>query len=67
MRVGSVEVDGRAVMERVRVERDRFVGAVHESLGAIEAGRRIAGHARFRDARTLARMARVSEPIPGKT
>lgn len=54
VRVDSVRVDGAAVMRRVREERDRFVGAVFESLGHIPAARRIGGEARFLDARTLA-------------
>jgi dihydrolipoamide dehydrogenase len=54
VRVGEVRVDGPAVMRRVRAERDRFVGAVFESLDAIPETRRRSGEARFRDARTLA-------------
>jgi dihydrolipoamide dehydrogenase len=49
---GTLRVDGRAVMERVKRERDRFVGFVLESVDAMPA---IAdpGHARFADDRTL--------------
>ncbi len=54
VRVGGVRVDGPAVMRRVRAERDRFVGAVLESVDAIPAARRLSGEARLRDARTLA-------------
>ena len=44
---GRVAVDGRAVMERVRRERDRFVGFVIEGVEAIPAGDKLAGPARF--------------------
>lgn len=54
VRVGDVRIDGPAVMRRVRAERDRFVGSVFSSLGEIPEAHRIAGEARFRDARTLA-------------
>jgi dihydrolipoamide dehydrogenase len=43
----TVKVDGRAVMERVRRERDRFVGFVLESVDNIPADHRLTGHARF--------------------
>ena len=43
----SVTVDGRAVMERVRRERDRFVGFVLESVDNIPAAHRLTGRARF--------------------
>jgi dihydrolipoamide dehydrogenase len=46
-------VDGRAVMDRVRRERDRFVGFVLESVDNIPAERRIRGYARFIDDHTL--------------
>jgi len=42
-------VDGVAVMERVRRERDRFVGFVLDSLRGIPADDRLRGHARFLD------------------
>ncbi|MDP4026405.1 dihydrolipoyl dehydrogenase [Methylobacterium sp. NEAU 140] len=54
VRVSGVAVDGPAVLARLRAERDRFVGAVFDSLDAIPADRRIAGHARFRDRGSLA-------------
>lgn len=54
VRVGTVTVDGPAVLGRLRAERDRFVGAVFDSLDAIDPECRLAGHARFRDPRTLA-------------
>ncbi len=50
---GSVRVDGREVMARVRRERDRFVGFVLEGVEAIPAADRIRGTARFIDANTL--------------
>lgn len=40
-------IDGRAVMERVRSERDRFTGFVIESVEAFPAETRLDGHARF--------------------
>jgi dihydrolipoamide dehydrogenase len=43
----SVEVDGRAVMERVRSERDRFVDLVIKDLDRIPAEHQISGRARF--------------------
>lgn len=43
----AVTVDRRAVMERVRRERDRFVGFVLRSVEAFPAADRIQGHARF--------------------
>ena len=50
----GVRVDGVEVMERVRRERDRFVGFVNESIdGHLEAGRLIEGRGRFLDANTL--------------
>lgn len=53
IRVSGVAVDGRAVLERVRAERDRFVGSVIDGLDALPEGARIAGTARFRDGRSL--------------
>ncbi|HEX8446021.1 MAG TPA: dihydrolipoyl dehydrogenase [Sphingomonas sp.] len=47
IRVGEVVVDGAAVMDRVRRERDYFVGAVLKDVHAIPADRRITGRARF--------------------
>ena len=46
---GRVAIDGRAVMARVRRERDRFVGFVLQGVDAIPASDRIRGHARFID------------------
>jgi len=45
--VPSPEVDGRAVLERVRRERDRFVGSVLEELQRIPPDEMLTGHARF--------------------
>lgn len=42
-----VRIDGRAVMARVRSERDRFVGFVLEGIENIPAADRLRGHARF--------------------
>ncbi|MEO5765191.1 MAG: FAD-dependent oxidoreductase, partial [Casimicrobiaceae bacterium] len=48
-----VRVDGRAVMTRVRRERDRFVGFVVEGVEAIAPEDKLRGMARFVDDRTL--------------
>ena len=45
--VDSVDVDGRAVMDRVRRERDRFVGFVVDGVESIPATDRIRGYAEF--------------------
>ena len=50
---GSLRVNGREVMARVRSERNRFVGFVLEGLENIPAGDRIPGMARFVDPHTL--------------
>lgn len=50
---GELRVDGRAVMERVRRERDRFVGFVREGVERIPEQDRIEGYARFEDDHTL--------------
>jgi dihydrolipoamide dehydrogenase len=50
---GDVVVDGRAVMARVRAERDRFVGFVLQGVDGIPARDRIESHARFVDDTTL--------------
>lgn len=44
---GAVRVDGREVMDRVRRERDRFVGFVLEGVEGIPADHKIKGYARF--------------------
>lgn len=43
----AVEVDGRAVLDRVRRERDRFVGLVMAGVATIPEERRLRGYARF--------------------
>lgn len=44
---GALRVDGRAVMARVRAERDRFVGFVVDAVERWPDEARIRGHARF--------------------
>ena len=44
---GQVRIDGKAVMARVRSERDRFVGFVVDSVNGYPAQDKIHGHARF--------------------
>lgn len=44
---GPVRVDGRAVMARVRAERDHFVAGVREGVARIPEAARLAGRARF--------------------
>jgi len=51
---GDVSVDGRAVMARVRRERDRFVGFVTQGVDALPAADKLHGYARFVDDTTLA-------------
>ena len=51
--VDSLRVDGAAVMQRVRDERDRFVGFVTEAVDHWPAEHRLRGHARFLDGHTL--------------
>lgn len=53
IRVSDVRVDGRAVMERVRSERDRFVGKATAMTLKIPEQDRLHGHARFEDRNTL--------------
>ncbi|CAD5371781.1 Dihydrolipoamide dehydrogenase [Rubrivivax sp. A210] len=50
---GPLAIDGRAVMERVRSERDRFVGFVVDTVQRWPAEHRLMGHARFIDDHTL--------------
>ncbi|WP_293775624.1 dihydrolipoyl dehydrogenase [uncultured Oxalicibacterium sp.] len=45
--VTQSRIDGKAVMQRVRSERDRFVGFVEEGIARIEAHERLWGHAHF--------------------
>src|SRR5687767_15249200 len=44
---GEVRIDGPAVMERVRRERDRFVGFVLEGVESFPEEDKLRGHARF--------------------
>lgn len=50
---GLPTIDGRAVMARVRSERDRFVGFVVDTVQNWPAEHRLEGHARFVDDHTL--------------
>ena len=50
---GETSVDGHAVMERVRSERDRFVGFVLESIDEFDASHVVREHVRFVDDHTL--------------
>ncbi len=54
IRVSGIRVDGPAVLERLRTERDRFVASVFEELDALPDNARVAGSARFVDPRILA-------------
>lgn len=45
----GLNIDGAAVMDRVKRERDRFVGFVVDSVENIPAEQRLRGHARFLD------------------
>jgi len=47
------DIDGRAVMERVRSERDRFVSFVVETVESFDPAHRFRGHASFVDSHTL--------------
>ncbi|MEM6678003.1 MAG: dihydrolipoyl dehydrogenase [Pseudomonadota bacterium] len=53
IRVEGVSVDGRAVMERVRAERDRFVGFVTDAVEGFEDAHLIRSNGRFLDDHTL--------------
>lgn len=44
---GDIRIDGKAVMARVREERDRFVNFVVEAVEGFPEAHRIRGHARF--------------------
>ncbi|WP_311567657.1 dihydrolipoyl dehydrogenase [Photobacterium arenosum] len=50
---GEIQINGREVMDRVKRERDRFVGFVLESVDEIAAEDKISGYARFIDDTTL--------------
>lgn len=47
VQAGPPQVDGRAVMRRVREERDRFVGFVLDTVNGWPEATRLFGHARF--------------------
>jgi len=51
--VAQVKVDGKAVLKRVRQERDRFVGFVLDSVEEFDKGDKLKGFARFIDNHTL--------------
>ncbi|MDB5968447.1 MAG: pdhD [Hydrocarboniphaga sp.] len=53
IQTAPMRVDGRAVMARVRTERDRFVRGVLKAYEAIPQHQRLVGHARFVDGNTL--------------
>ncbi|MEM6273878.1 MAG: dihydrolipoyl dehydrogenase [Myxococcota bacterium] len=50
---GRTEVDGRAVLNRLRTERDRFVGFVEEAIDGFDGAHLIRQHASFEDDHTL--------------
>ena len=50
---GALRVDGAEVMDRVRRERDRFVGFVVEAVEGFDPSHRLKGNARFADPHTL--------------
>ena len=54
VKVAPAVIDGQAVMQRVRDERDRFVGFVTEAVDAWPAAQKLLGQARFIDEQTLA-------------
>ncbi|WP_132254569.1 dihydrolipoyl dehydrogenase [Methylobacterium segetis] len=51
--VPEIRVDGRAVLHRLRSERDRFVALVRDGLDDLPEDARLSGRARFEDAGTL--------------
>ncbi|WP_394212494.1 dihydrolipoyl dehydrogenase [Enterovibrio calviensis] len=50
---GEININGREVMDRVKRERDRFVGFVLEGVDEIPAEDKVAGYATFIDSHTL--------------
>lgn len=50
---GKIDIDGKAVMARVRKERDRFAGSVVQSVEQFPAAHRLRGQARFIDSHRL--------------
>ena len=57
-----VRIDGRAVMQRVRDERDRFVGFVTDAVDHWPEQHRLRGQARFIDDHTLEVASATGEP-----
>ena len=53
LNVPTVETDGAAVMDRVKKERDRFVGFVVEDVDEFDDSHKVRGYARFLDAHRL--------------
>jgi dihydrolipoamide dehydrogenase len=53
VRAENIQVDGKAVLERVRKEPDRFVGFVGEDTETLPEANRLRGHARFVGPTTL--------------
>jgi dihydrolipoamide dehydrogenase len=53
LHIGSVEIDGKAVMTRLREERDYFVGGVVKDIEALPKQNRLRGLARFLKSTTL--------------
>lgn len=47
IQVGNIQINGDQVLERVRKERDAFVGSVLASMESIPADHQLTGHARF--------------------
>lgn len=50
---GEIRINGQEVMDRVKRERDRFVGFVLESVDDIPAEDKLSGYAKFADDHTL--------------
>ncbi|WP_426689809.1 dihydrolipoyl dehydrogenase [Rhodanobacter ginsengiterrae] len=57
-------VDGRAVMKRVRDERDRFVGFVLEAVAGFDPHNVLRAHAQFEDPHTLKLSAGADGSVP---
>lgn len=53
LNVPTVETDGAAVLERVKRERDRFVGFVVDDVDEFEDSHKVRGYARFQDSNRL--------------
>jgi len=60
---GEKRIDGAAVMERVRRERDRFVGFVLDGVATIPDEDKLRGHARFLEPHLLRVEAEGGEPV----